>query len=185
MAKLFQIKRVNGISDDAVKAKTGKKWDEWFKVLDKAGARMMEHKEIAELVQNQLGLTPWWGQMVTVGYEQERGMRAKHQRGVRYEVDRSKTIDVPIETVWAAWHDPEMLARWLPETRFEVTKSTPPRILHLKWPDDTHVVVMLQERAGKTKVVVSHERVQVSGEVKQLQDFWSAALDRLKDALTG
>jgi len=34
-------------------------------------------------------------------------------------------------------------------------------------------------------VVVSHERVQVSGEVKQLQDFWSAALDRLKDALTG
>ena len=44
MAVLFRYRRVNGVSDDAVKAKTGKKWDEWFKVLDKAGARMMDHR---------------------------------------------------------------------------------------------------------------------------------------------
>ena len=54
MPKLFQRKRVHGVSDDAVKAKTGKKWDEWFKVLDKAGARMMDHTEIAQLAQKQI-----------------------------------------------------------------------------------------------------------------------------------
>lgn len=185
MAKLFQIKRVNGVSDDAVKAKTGKKWDEWFKVLDKAGARMMDHEEITLLVQKQAGLSPWWGQLVTVGYEQEHGMRQKHQRGVRYEVDRSKTLAAPVTAVWNAWHDPEVLARWLPGAQFEVIKATPHKVLHLKWPDGTHVVVMFGERGGKTKMVVSHERVQVSGEVHQLQDYWSAALNRLKDVLAG
>ena len=34
-------------SDEAVKAKTGKVWAEWFKILDKAGAKKWPHKEIA------------------------------------------------------------------------------------------------------------------------------------------
>src|SRR5687768_242594 len=34
------------MSDDAVKAKTGKVWKEWFAILDKAGAKNMTHQEI-------------------------------------------------------------------------------------------------------------------------------------------
>jgi len=185
MAKMFQIKRVNGVSDDAVKAKTGKKWDEWFKMLDKAGARMMDHREIAHLVETEYNLTPWWSQLLTVGYEQERGIRQKHQRGARFEVDRSKTVAVPLEVAWAAWHDEAILARWLPGAAFQVAKTTPNKILHLDWPDKTHVVVTFSENAGKTKVVISHERLHSYDEVERLQGFWSGALERFKDAVAG
>jgi len=171
MAKLFQIKRINGVSDDTVKAKTGKKWDEWFKMLDRAGGRMMDHREIAQLVHKEYGLTPWWSQLVTVGYEQDRGIRQKHQRGMRYEVDRSKTLSVPLDVAWAAWHDEAILSRWLPGVAFQVAKTTPNRILHLDWPDRTHVVVMFSEKAGKTKVVISHERLQNFDDVERLQGF--------------
>ena len=34
------------MSDEAVKAKTGKVWKEWFTILDKAGAKKMTHQEI-------------------------------------------------------------------------------------------------------------------------------------------
>ncbi len=40
-------------SDEAVKAKTGKVWAEWFKILDKAGARKWPHKEIAEYLHDE------------------------------------------------------------------------------------------------------------------------------------
>ena len=31
------------MSDEAVKAKTGKTWKQWFAILDKAGAKQMTH----------------------------------------------------------------------------------------------------------------------------------------------
>ena len=34
------------MSDEAVRAKTGKTWDEWLAILDAAGARSMGNKEI-------------------------------------------------------------------------------------------------------------------------------------------
>ncbi len=184
MAKLFQIKRVHGVSDDAAKAKTGKKWEEWFQMLDKAGARMMDHREIAHYVSSNCGLTPWWSQLLTVGYEQDRGIRDEHQRGARYEVDRSKTMAAPRAVVWAAFHNQATLARWMPGQAFSIVKTTPDRILHLDWPDQTHVVVMFSGNAGKTKVVISHERLRDPADVERLQKFWSAALARLKEVVT-
>ena len=37
----------NKISDDTVLKSTSKSWKEWFTILNKAGAKKMEHKEIA------------------------------------------------------------------------------------------------------------------------------------------
>ena len=34
-------------SDEAVKAKSGKTWAQWFKILDKAGAKKWAHREIS------------------------------------------------------------------------------------------------------------------------------------------
>ncbi len=73
MAKMFQIKWVSGISEDTARAKTGKKWGEWYKILDKAGARMMDHAEIVQFCHEKHGLSQWWGQLVALGYEQENG----------------------------------------------------------------------------------------------------------------
>ena len=38
------------ISDEAVKRSTGKTWEQWFSVLNNAGAKKMEHKVIAKLL---------------------------------------------------------------------------------------------------------------------------------------
>ena len=35
----------------------------------------MSHKEIAEYLNEKRGVPGWWSQMVTVTYEQERGLR--------------------------------------------------------------------------------------------------------------
>jgi hypothetical protein len=84
-----------GISDDAVRAKTGKDWQGWIDALDKAGARTMSHPEIADLLDKEFGVSPWWTQMVTVGYEQAVGKRVRLQKADGFAVSASKTLDVP------------------------------------------------------------------------------------------
>lgn len=67
--------RLAGVRTEAVLKATGRAWDEWLRVLDRAGARRMPHQEIAALLARKFAVPGWWCQMVTVGYEQARGLR--------------------------------------------------------------------------------------------------------------
>jgi hypothetical protein len=53
------------MSDEDVKAKTGKNWNEWFTILDKAGAKEMSHQEIVKFLNSKHEVGPWWQQTVT------------------------------------------------------------------------------------------------------------------------
>ena len=103
-----------GISDEAVKKATGCDWKAWIFCLDKAGCAKMSHKEIAELVYERWPkVGGWWSQMVTVGYEQARGLRVKNQTSDGWKVSSSKTVSVPVKTLFGAWKDPKKRAAWL------------------------------------------------------------------------
>ena len=67
--------KLAGVGNDAVMKATGRPWDEWLKVLDRAGAKKMPHKEIALMLSRKFLVAGWWCQMVSVGYEQARGLR--------------------------------------------------------------------------------------------------------------
>lgn len=93
------------MSDAALQAATGKKWDEWYAILDSAGAREMPHKEIAQWLHDSGTLTlPWWGQMVTVGYEQHIGRRESGQNCYGdFVANASKTLPGTLDSALAAW----------------------------------------------------------------------------------
>src|SRR3989442_10802578 len=91
------------MSDEAVKAKTGKTWKEWFTILDKAGAKKMTHQEIAKFIDAKHGVGPWWQQMVTVTYEQQSGLRAKHERPEGFQISVSRTISVPLTKLYTSF----------------------------------------------------------------------------------
>ncbi|GAA3879664.1 hypothetical protein GCM10022381_22420 [Leifsonia kafniensis] len=87
--------RRENMSDDALIAATGKPWAEWFAILDAAGATALTHPQIAGVLQSEHAVAPWWCQMVTVGFEQARGMRLPGQRADgTFEVGASITLPV-------------------------------------------------------------------------------------------
>jgi hypothetical protein len=103
------------MSDEAVKAKTGKVWKEWFSILDRAGAKKMAHQEIAMYLHTDYEVGPWWTQMVTVTYEQERGLRDKHQKPDGYQISVSRTIDAPLARIFKSFANEKERTAWLGE----------------------------------------------------------------------
>jgi hypothetical protein len=184
MAKMFQMKSVNGISDDTARAKTGKKWGEWYTILDKAGARMMDHAEIVKFGHEKCGLSLWWSQLVTLGYEKERGIPTTRHRSAP-EANCSKTLAAPLALVWDAWQDQEVRARWLPDIALQVTQSAEHKLLHFDLADHSHAVVKFSEKSGKTRVAVTHARLQSDADLERWKEYWAAALVRLNGVMKG
>lgn len=94
----------SGPSDDAVRAATGRGWDAWFRRLDDAGARTMDHKAIVARLRDHEGLDDgWWQQAVTVAYEKARGLRAAvgETADAGFQVGAQKTVGLPAEAAWA------------------------------------------------------------------------------------
>ena len=68
MSTEFQF--LGGVSGQAVFRATGKPWEEWLEVLDRAEAREMDHRQIVALLAEDPGLSSgWWQQTIAVGYE--------------------------------------------------------------------------------------------------------------------
>jgi uncharacterized protein YndB with AHSA1/START domain len=174
-----------GISSEAVRAKTGKGWVEWFAILDKAGAAKWPHKEIASFLHDQK-CGNWWSQMVAVGYEQARGLRVKHQTADGFTAGVSKTVATPVATLFRAWTDARRRAQWLPDAAdVAIQSATENKSMRLLWTDGTSSVVVqfYPKGAGKSQVTIERRKLRSAKEVSQVKDYWSAALEKLKSFL--
>src|SRR5687768_4451894 len=137
-----------GIKSDAVRAKTGKGWADWFALLDKAGAAKWPHKEIASFLHDQ-ECGDWWSQTVAVGYEQARGLRVKHQTADGFTAGASKTVAAPIATLYRAWTDAKVRAKWLPDAAgVTIRTATESKSLRMVWVDGTSTVAVMFYLAG-------------------------------------
>lgn len=172
-------------SDEAVKASTGKVWADWFKILDKAGAKKMPHKEIAAYLHDKQGVGPWWGQMVAVAYEQDRGLRQKFQKcDGEFSASSSRTMMVPMAMAFAAWTDDKRRAKWLPDGKLEITTATPGKYVRGKWGDSRLAVGFYAKGPDKTQIAVDHMKLANSRECTKMKSYWFTALNRLESLLT-
>lgn len=172
---------IAGISTEAVRAKTGKGWAEWIAILDEAGAKEMAHKDIAIYLSQKQGVPDWWSQMVTVGYEQARGLRGKHQKPEGYQISRSKTMAAPAAQLYAAWADKRKRARWLKDA-LTIRTATPDKSLRILWGDgQTSLDVSFYPKGeGKCQVVVQHSKIVNAKAAEKLKVYWAEALEALQ-----
>lgn len=172
-----------GISSDAVKAKTGRGWDEWFALLDSAGAARMPHKDIAVYLRAEHGVAGWWSQMVTVGYEQARGLRQVHEQSGGFTANISRTLAFPPEAIYDAFTNVRRRKRWI-DLEMKVTTSTPAKSVRIAAAGGTRVDVNIYAKGpSKTTVQLQHEKLLSAEEVQRMKSYWAAAFDVLKSHL--
>ena len=176
---------INNVSSAAVQQATGKNWDEWLAALDGDGAAAMPHPQIAVLVNEKYGASGWWSQMITVGYEQARGLRAKHEKADGFSVSASRTVNAPVDVLFGAWADEGQRTHWLPGAPLTVRKATPDKSLRLSWEGgDSSVDVEFTARGeAKSRVAVQHSRLPDAEAAAAMKAYWGDALDRMKAQL--
>ncbi|HYH47229.1 MAG TPA: hypothetical protein VEG34_16230, partial [Thermoanaerobaculia bacterium] len=176
------------VSDAAVRAATGRGWEEWFAWLDEAGAARLPHGDIAKMV-HAAGVPGWWSQSVAVGYERARGLRAKHQKADGFSASASKTVAVPLADLYAACADDASRARWLvppPGTTYRVRGITQDKSVRLVWSDGTAVTIGVYAKGeGKSLVGLEHSKLPDAEAVTRLKAFWKESLERLAAQLAG
>lgn len=172
------------MSDEAVKAKTGKVWKEWFAILDRAGAKKMSHQEIARYLHTEEGIGPWWTQMVAVTYEQAKGLRKKHQKPDGYQVSASKTINAPIEMLYESFVNVKLQKKWLDQDGLEIRTATANKSMRITWADKkTSVEVAFYPKSEtKSMVTVQHSKLPTETAAAKLKAFWKNALERLQSS---
>ena len=177
--------KLAGVGAAAVLRATGRAWNEWLTVLDRAGARGMRHKDIALLLSRKFGVPDWWGQMVTVGYEQARGLRAAGERADGFAATASRTVGATVARLYDAWRDPQARERWLLDAPVEVRRSSDGKSMRMTWnPGGSSVEVSFQARGpGRSQVAVQHGKLASAGAARAQKKFWAAALERLKAML--
>ena len=173
-----------GMSDAAVKAKTGRDWKAWVRVLDRAGAHTKPHREIARHLHEELGVPGWWAQTVTVGYERIRGLRDKGQsRAGGYIVNKSKTVPVSIARLYAAFGARRRRA-WMPGVSPTVRKATREKSMRLKWEDGNPVDLHFWAKgAAKSQLQVQHRGLAEKAQADRVRAEWTERLDALAEHL--
>lgn len=174
-----------GISSEAVEARTGRTWADWLRTLDKEGCRSMKHAEIATLLHERFEVGPWWSQMVTVGYEQARGMREKHEKPDGYSVSASKTIAIPIDQLYSAWSNARSRVWWLADAPIDIRRSTKNKSMRIVWTeDDTKVDVNFYSRGeSKSQVAIEHSKIGSARVAEARKKWWRARLGDLAELI--
>lgn len=169
-------------SDDKIKDATGKKWDTWFSILDRWGARQRKHAETVGFLMDDHHVTGWWAQSITVGYERARGMRLKHQQADGFTVYASKTIAVPIDVLFDAFVNPRSRRKWLTDGTMSLRTSQPGHTARFSWEDgSTRVSASFMDKGpSKSAVAVAHERLPDADEAETTKLSWRERLSDLK-----
>lgn len=177
---------VAGMSDAVIEGKTGCDWQRWVNALDYFGASTMSHREIAELVRTKYEVADWWTQAVTVGYERIKGLRARGQRrDGTYEAARSRTFEVPVQTLFDAWNKAPRRRKWLGEAGVRVRTATSPRSIRLGWSDGTIVAVYFTPKGDeRSSVSVQHTGLADRETAERLKASWSERMDSLAKYLS-
>ena len=177
--------RTQRVNDEAVVAKTGRTWDEWFAVLDGASAAKMAHRDIAATLHEHFGVPGWWAQTVTVEYERARGMRDVHQTTRGYEVSVSRTIEAAPDGVWAAMTQPPLVARWI-NCPFRDRGSKQARTVRADFDGGTSNLMLgySDKGIGRTQVGVTQSKLPDHNAVETQRAYWRAAIDRLEALLS-
>jgi hypothetical protein len=173
------------MSDDAIRRKTGRGWEEWFDLLDGWGAAERTHTEIARWVVEERGLDGWSAQSVTVSYERARGGREVGERPDGFSITASKTVAVPVDRLYEAFVDESLRRRWLPEGELRERTASKPKSIRFDWGDgETRVIVGFMAK-GETKstVALMHERLSDAGEAERMKAFWRERVRALKEVL--
>ncbi|MEU5870546.1 hypothetical protein AB0A73_03185 [Glycomyces sp. NPDC047369] len=175
-------RRRDSMSDQALIEATGADWQTWLRLLDERGAAELGHTAIARLLVGEFEIDGWWAQSITVGYEQERGLREPGQRpDGTYSATASKTVGADIGAAFEQLADPDAQAVWLGDVELSQRSASPPKSVRFDASDGSRVNANLVAKGDRTAVQVEVAKLPSAEAAAAAKAAWKQRLDRLAE----
>jgi uncharacterized protein YndB with AHSA1/START domain len=173
-------------SDEKVVEMTGRRWEAWFSILDRWGARQRKHGETVAYLMQEHNVPSWWAQSVTMWFERDRGLRLKHQQADGFTIYVSKTFPVPLDAAFDAFVNARTRRQWLTDGSMTLRTSQPGKTARFNWDDGaTRVNASFEDKGpGKVTVAIAHERLPDPDEAESAKALWRKRLAELKSFLS-
>ena len=182
-----EFARLAGMSDAALKTRTGCTWERWAWALDRVGAHAWPHRTIARHIQETYRLPSWWSQTVTVGYERIKGLRVIGQRrDGGFVATKTRTFAVPVARLYRAFRDGRARPCWLTGITPTIRTASPSRSIRMTWPDGGSVEAMFFSRGpSRSQVQIEHGRFDDRAAAQAAKRMWQERLTTLAAVLMG
>jgi uncharacterized protein YndB with AHSA1/START domain len=175
------------VSEEVIRDRTGRGWEQWFDLLDEWGAAERPHREVARWLADEQGIDGWSSQAVTVSYERARMGRAVGERRDGFAITVQQTVAVPVERLYETFVDESLRRRWLPDGELRERTATKARSARFDWGDgETRVTVAFEAKGqAKSTVALEHARLPDAAEAERMKAFWRERLSALSARLEG
>ena len=174
-------------SDEKIRQRTGRSWEQWFAILDDWGAAERSHLDTARWLAEQQGLDPlaWNVQAIASSYELARGLRVAGEKDDGFAITVSRTVAVDVERLYDAFAEESLRERWLPDGELSPRTARRPKSARFDWgAGGTRVnVTFLATPQAKSTVALAHRRLPTAADADRMRAYWRQRLDALKRAL--
>lgn len=171
------------MTDESVRASTGRGWDEWCDILDAWPGHRLGHTAIAAHVQDEHGVGGWWAQTVTVGYERITGIRLPYQSpDGTFSAGKSRTVTADAAALREMLLDDTDRADLFPGLEAELRSRPTSKVIRIAIGPGTVQIAIDPRPDGKAKVTIAHERLPSFEDVERWKAYWSEWLAAIDEA---
>ena len=163
-------------------ATTGRSFDDWFDILDKAGAESWPHWKVKRYLGGKRKNDEWWASAVAEAYERTHG---SNPAGSTYSAQASKTIHASVKEVWKLIDDEDERRAWL-DIDVEERSRKAQSALYCELADGSKVTISLRENPRSTSnntestlVTIRHSGLANEASLDETKAFWRSALATL------
>lgn len=177
------------MSDEKIRAGTGRGWDEWVALAADGPGRGASHSEIATWAGEQHGLAGWWAHGVAVGVRRLTGQRVPGQMADgSFAVSKTATLSADESDLRTALLDEGTRAALLPGLDVTLRSKPTSKALRLALADGSGplgsiLFTLATAGDGRCRVTVSHERLTSAADGERWKTFWAGWLAVVAGAL--
>ena len=169
------------ISRESIVAATGRSRQEWFTLLDEAGAATWDHARIMRWLGAKRDIDSGWTKAVCAAYEESRAIKNTPDQP-HASVSVSKTLRVAPDVLWPHLIDEDLRRDWL-DMELDVQRHTPVT-LFIDGGDGSILTLSISvlpatvNAEPRTRVSIRHTEIHPDA-VDETRAFWRNALDSL------
>lgn len=195
------LKPEHDITEEACLASTGKTLSHWIEAIQSDASLAHSRRDATSWLYAEMNKDPWWPTTVWVEYEARNGIVKKDGRPEGYNICSTKTISAPLTNVFQAFAETG-LTGWMAQSitpdgdgfedesanTWTLTRIREGKDIRWTWrtagsEHPSEVEVLFSDKAGKTSVIINHNRIQTRAEADGLRAAWALALAQLKTNL--